>query len=194
MENEFVFDADRTPCKRSGRRSCLSVLLIILIIAILAIGGLVGLFYLAGEPKLFSFGPAIGVIEVKGVIDDSKSLLEKLSQFGRSDNIQAIILRIDSPGGGVAATQEIHREILRIREKKKVIASMGSVAASGGLYIASAANHVIANPATVTGSIGVIMQTVNLQELMGKIGVHSVVIKSGKYKDMGSYARTSTLR
>src|SRR4030043_451118 len=103
--------------------------------------------------------------------------------------VKAIILRIDSPGGGVGPSQEIHREILKIKSKKKVVTSMGSVAASGGYYIACASDLIIANPGTITGSIGVLMQFSNFEELLKKIGIKGVVLKSGEHKDIGSPLR-----
>ena len=109
--------------------------------------------------------------------------------FADQEAIKAIIIRIDSPGGGIGPSQEIYREIMKIRTKKKIIASMGSVAASGGYYVASATDGIVANPGTITGSIGVIMEYANIMEIAKKIGISPVVIKSGKYKDMGSPLR-----
>jgi protease-4 len=106
--------------------------------------------------------------------------------------VKAIILRIDSPGGGVGPSQEIHREVSKAKKKKKVVASMGSVAASGGYYIACASDAIIANPGTITGSIGVVMQFSNFEELLKKIGVKGVVLKSGEHKDIGSPLREMT--
>ncbi len=140
----------------------------------------------------FSTREAVGVVEVKGVITDSEQVIKELVRFRRSDKIKAIILRVDSPGGGVAPTQEIYREIQRTKASKTVIASLGGLAASGGLYVASAADKIVSNPATVTGSIGVIMQMVNIEGILGKVGFQPVVIKSGKYKDIGSSTRTMT--
>jgi protease IV len=111
-----------------------------------------------------------------------------LKRFGDSSSVKAIVLRIDSPGGGVVPSQEIHDAVQRVRNKqnKTVVASMGTVAASGGYYIAAAADRIIANPGTLTGSIGVIMELVNLEGLLKKVGVEGVVVKSGHYKDIGS--------
>lgn len=131
----------------------------------------------------------IGVIEIAGAITDSRKTLENIKSFRKDKHIKAIVVRIDSPGGGVGPSQEIYREIRKTRDEKKVIASMGSVAASGGYYIAAAADGIIANPGTITGSIGVIMGYTNFKALLEKIGLRPVVIKSGAYKDMGSPAR-----
>ncbi len=140
-------------------------------------------------------GKAIGLITLKGVIDDEKgeevvSLLEQGRKDGR---IGAILLRIESPGGMVAPSQEIYQEILKVRSSgKKVVASIGSVGASGGYYAASACDKIFANGGTLTGSIGVIFSFSNLQELMKKVGVKQIVLKSGKFKDVGSPFRELT--
>jgi protease-4 len=133
----------------------------------------------------------IALIRVEGVILDSQTTIGELKRFSENPSVKAIVIRIDSPGGGVVPSQEIHDAVKRIRSKnnKAVIASMGSVAASGGYYIAAATDRIVANPGTLTGSIGVIMETANVEGLLQKIGVEGVVIKSGKYKDVGSPLR-----
>ncbi len=133
----------------------------------------------------------IALIRVEGVIMDSQATVGELKRFSENPSVKAIVLRIDTPGGGVVPSQEIYDAIKRVRNKsnKAVIASMGSVAASGGYYIAAATDRIVANPGTLTGSIGVIMETANVEGLLQKIGVEGVVIKSGKYKDMGSPLR-----
>ncbi|WP_035236900.1 signal peptide peptidase SppA [Desulfobacter vibrioformis] len=131
----------------------------------------------------------IGVVEVTGPIISSKKIIQDLKAFRDDDAIKAIILRIDSPGGGIGPSQEIYRELIKTRAEKKVIASMGSVAASGGYYIACAAQGIVANSGTITGSVGVIMEYANLEQIAKKIGIAPVVIKSGEYKDMGSPMR-----
>ena len=141
-----------------------------------------------GDSKVLSLfsGDGVGVLQVEGAIDDSRFVLAELRRFRETPWIKAVVVRIDSPGGAVAPTQEIFEEIQKIKTKKPCIASMGSVAASGGYYIASACNKILANPGTMTGSIGVIMQLSNFEELMKKIGVKGVNIKSGANKDIGS--------
>lgn len=134
----------------------------------------------------------IAIIEIEGVLVKSKPIIDKLLRYKNNESIKALIIRINSPGGGVGPAQEIHEELLKLKTKKKIIASMESVAASGGYYIACAAHKIIANPGTITGSIGVIIEFANLEELLGKIGLKSVVIKSGKYKDILSPTRTMT--
>ncbi|HUL29986.1 MAG TPA: signal peptide peptidase SppA [Thermodesulfobacteriota bacterium] len=147
-----------------------------------------------GKTGRFAFGDKIAVVEVKGVITQSSGVIEEIEQYTADEGVKAIILRVDSPGGGVGPSQEIYREIMRIKSnsKKKVVTSMGSVAASGGYYIAAASDLIVANPGTITGSIGVIMQFSNLEELLRKIGVKGVVIKSGEHKDIGSPFREMT--
>src|SRR3989338_4401135 len=127
-------------------------------------------------------GGSIGVVEVDGVIMESKKIVQQLKRFEKERSIKGIILRVDSPGGAVGPSQEIHDAILKIRETKPVVASMESVGASGGLYIAVAAERVVANPGTITGSIGVIMNFINLAQLYDWAKVKRYVVKSGKYK------------
>ena len=152
---------------------------------------LIGRYY-GARTGGFTFGDKIAIVEVKGVITQSSGVIEELQQYAQDQGVKAIILRVDSPGGGVGPAQEIYREIIKIRPKKKVVTSMGSVAASGGYYIACASDRIVANPGTITGSIGVIMQFSNLEELLKKIGVKGVVIKSGEHKDIGSPFREMT--
>jgi protease IV len=131
-------------------------------------------------------GDGVGVLQVVGTIDDSQEVTDELRRFREQPWIKAVVVRIDSPGGAVAPTQEIVDEIQRTRKRKPLIASMGGTAASGGYYIASACEKIVANPGTLTGSIGVIMQLNNIEELMKKIGVKGYNIKSGPNKDIGS--------
>src|ERR687892_1558423 len=152
----------------------------------------VGIFFFAyltgGDSKVLSMfgGEGIGVLQIEGTIDDSRDVLRELKRFKEAPWIKAIVVRIDSPGGAVAPTQEIFEEIQKTAKTKPFIASMGAMATSGGYYIAAAADRIVANPGTLTGSIGVIMELANLEGLMKKIGVESVVVKSGRYKDLGS--------
>jgi protease-4 len=130
----------------------------------------------------------VAIVRVEGPILDSYQTVEELKTFAENPLVKAIVVRIDSPGGGVAPSQEIYNAVKRVRKEKNktVIASMGTVAASGGYYIAVATDRILANPGTLTGSIGVIMQLANFQELLEKIGVKNIVVKSGKFKDIGS--------
>lgn len=145
-----------------------------------------------GKTSRFAFGNKIAVVEVRGVITESSGIIEEIHQYQEDDGVKAIILRVDSPGGGVGPSQEIYREISKVKMKKKVITSMGSVAASGGYYIACASDRIVANPGTITGSIGVIMEFTNIEELFKKIGIKGVVLKSGEHKDIGSPFREMT--
>ena len=134
----------------------------------------------------------VGLIEVKGMIIDSREPVRQLRHFLKDDDIKAVVLRIDSPGGVVAPSQEIYEEVRKFAAKKKIIVSMGSLAASGGYYIAAPASMIFANPGTITASIGVIIKLSNIETLMDKIGIKSTVIKTGKYKDSGSPVRDLT--
>ena len=137
-------------------------------------------------------GEQVGVVEVQGIIADAKETIRQLRHFRDDENIRAIVLRVDSPGGVVGPSQEIYREVAKTRQVKKVVASMGAVAASGGYYVVASADGIIANPGTITGSIGVIMEYTNFKELFAKIGLAPVVIKSGDLKDAGSPVRDMT--
>ena len=150
------------------------------------------LFSLGKRDSTFRFGEQVGIIEITGVIADPKQTLTQLKEFRNSDDVKAIVLRINSPGGGVGPSQEIYAEVRKTSRVKKVVASMGAIAASGGYYVASAADHIMASPGSITGSIGVIMEFANLQELFKKIGVSAFVLKSGEYKDTGFPLRKMT--
>lgn len=132
----------------------------------------------------------IALVRIEGPILDSKKTADEIKEYVKDASIKAIVLRIDSPGGAVAPSQEIHESVKKAVEKKKVVVSMGSIAASGGYYIAAPSSRILANPGTLTGSIGVIMEIPNLEGLMNKIGIKSEVIKSGKHKDTGSAMRS----
>ncbi len=139
-----------------------------------------------------SLSDKIGVVNIEGIIVESRQIVEDIDEFRRDDTIRAIVLRIDSPGGGVAASQEIYQAVQAAREKKKVVASLGSIAASGGYMVACAADQIVANPGTVTGSISAIINFPNVEELLKKLGISSSVVKSGKFKDIGSPVRDMT--
>lgn len=129
----------------------------------------------------------VAVIDIEGAISykSGLSVVKAIRKYGEQNNIRAIVFRINSPGGTVGGTQEIYREILRFRKKGKVaVASFGDVAASGGFYIAMACDHVVSNPGTLTGSIGVIINTFNFSNLAKRFGVERIVIKAGRFKDI----------
>lgn len=169
--------------------SLFGVAVFIFIAAYIATVGLGTRSWMLGMP-----GEKIAVVRIEGVILDSNEIIEELKEYRSSDSVKAILLRIDSPGGAVAPSQEIYQEVKKIRDegKKKIVTSMGSVAASGGYYIASASDKIVANPGSITGSIGVILELANISGLMKKVGVESVIVKSGKYKDIGSMFRAMT--
>ncbi len=139
--------------------------------------------------KSIPIGDRVALIRIEGIITDSRDATEEIKEYVKNPSVKAIVLRIDSPGGAVAPSQEIYEEVRKAVAKKKVLVSMGSVAASGGYYIASPATRIIANPGTLTGSIGVIMEIPNITGLMDKLGIKTEVVKSGKHKDMASIFR-----
>jgi protease IV len=153
-------------------------------------------FYLAGEgsPGLSLSGNQIASLTLEGVISDSRDFVDQLKDYGKRSAVKSVVIRINSPGGGVAASQEIYEAIKKFREetKKKVVVSMGSVAASGGYYAACGADKIFANPGTITGSIGVIAEWYNYGDLLRWAKMQDVVIKSGTFKDAGSGTRPLT--
>ena len=173
------------------------------------IGGLLGggVLFIAILIVLLVFGPMlssassfsyngkgrIALIEIRGPISRAQDTISQIIKHREDDSVRAIVLRIESPGGAVAPTQEIFDELRKTREAGKIIvASMGSVAASGGYYIACSADSIIANPGTITGSIGVIMEVPHAEGLLDKVGIGWQVVKSGKHKDIGSLSREMT--
>lgn len=154
---------------------------------------ILGLAFLLGKWDQFG-GPKVALLEVNGLIADSEKVIEQIRHHVENETVRAFVIRINSPGGGVAASQEIYEEIKKVRavHEKPVVASLSTVGASGGYYIAAAANKILANPGSITGSIGVIIQIPNISELLKKVGIGSVVIKSGRYKDLASATRELT--
>jgi protease-4 len=143
----------------------------------------------SSKTDIFTKKDGVGIIELKGLIVSSEQILKHLTEFRNNPNVKSIVLRIESPGGAVGAAQEIYQEVKRTNEVKPVVASMGSMGASGGYYAALGADNIIANPGTMTGSIGVIVKFPNLEGLFEKIGYKSEVIKSGPLKDVGASNR-----
>ncbi|HEY3306896.1 MAG TPA: signal peptide peptidase SppA [Desulfuromonadaceae bacterium] len=144
---------------------------------------------LLGETDKLPGKTGVGLVEVKGMILDSRETIRQLHHFLKQDSVKAVVLRVDSPGGVVAPSQEIYEEVKKFASKKKIIVSMGSLAASGGYYISAPATLIYANPGTITASIGVILKLSNIETLMDKIGIKSYTLKTGKYKDSGSPLR-----
>lgn len=174
------------PGRRGGRRPVLRGCAVVL-------GALAGFFLLlillSRVDGLGGGSGNVGLVRITGLITESDGAVEQIRKFAKDDSVRAIVLRVNSPGGGVGPSQEIHEEIRKLRGKKVVVTSMGALAASGGYYIASASEKIFANPGTITGSIGVIMNFVNVRDLVEKIGIKGMVVKSGEYKDIGSPVR-----
>lgn len=172
--------------------------ILIFIIAV-CIGGVLSLFMLVYMSRLLpeqqplALGSKVGLVEVTGTIVNSGPVVDEILRFARDDGIKAIVVRLESPGGVVAASQEIYDQLRKVRaEGKPVVASMGGIAASGAYYVACGADSIVANPGTLTGSIGVIMTFPNTQELFKKIGIDMQVVKTGEFKDIGSMSRPLT--
>jgi protease-4 len=165
---------------------------VLILLVIVLLGSIAWFSYLRGRDSGLVFGDKVAVVEIKGVVADAEPTIENLTNFTKDDSVKALVLRIESPGGGVSPSQELYEEVRRTVQKKPVVVSMGAVAASGGYYIAAAAQKIYANPGTITGSIGVILQFTNLEELFRKIGFRMEIVKSGPYKDVGNPAREMT--
>jgi protease-4 len=176
------------------RRGCIwgwligvGALLVIFLITIVAVESLLG------ERVSFpAYGARVGLVRIEGVLESADGVIDDLKAM-QSAGVSALVLRIESPGGGVAASQEIYDYLVRLRDDgMPLVVSMGAIAASGGYYVACPADSIIANAGTLTGSIGVVMSFTNMEELFGKIGLDFEVIKSGRYKDTGSWSRSMT--
>jgi protease IV len=174
------------------KRSPVVLLLMLGVILAFCIGVALLSLPLTGKQGLLAKTNKVGVVEVIGPISDAKATLNHLKKFRENDAIKSIVMRINSPGGAVGPSQEILAEINRTREKKKVVASLGTVAASGGYYIASGADVIMADPGTLTGSIGVIMNFTNFEKLTQKLGIDLFNLHAGKFKDVGSPTRPMT--
>jgi protease-4 len=161
-------------------------------VLVLFLAAIFMIVFVNGGNSSMPWGEGVGVVEVKGVIIDSQETVKQLNEFRKNDKVKAVVLRIDSPGGVVGPSQEIYAEVKKLGAKKKVVVSMGSLAASGGYYIAAPASVIMANSGTITGSIGVLMKFSNIEGLMGKIGMKAFTLKTGKYKDAGSPVRPMT--
>ena len=167
----------------------------LLLFLIFFIIGIMGMMGTGTRTTWIGFGDKIAVVPIEGQIFESDRVVSQLRDYADNGSVKGILIRINSPGGVVSPAQEIYDEIKRIRAEydKPVVVSMGSVAASGGLYIACAGDFVFANPGTLTGSIGVILQYPIMEGLMDKIGVDHETIKSGDVKDVGSPFRQPTV-
>jgi protease-4 len=177
---------------RQLKRVIVGAAVALVLFAILVAGAAVAM---SRDGGLFGpIGDRVALIRLQGVIYDSRPVIKDLQRYADDDRVKAIVLRVDSPGGGVAASQEIYQELMRLRQEKHktIVVSMGSVAASGGYYVSCAADHVVANPGTITGSIGVIAEWYNYGSLLNWAGLKPEVVKSGTYKDIGSPMRPMT--
>jgi protease-4 len=172
----------------------------VVLLTILLYVGILGLFLAvvsailrAPESGGLAFGPRVAVVELEGIILDVDDILRDLKSHRDNPLVRAVVVRINSPGGVVAPTQELYRSLQQLRQAgKPVVASLGAVAASGGYYVAVAADSIYANPGTLTGSIGVVMQMANVETLMKKVGVEYIVVKAGQFKDIGNFSRPMT--
>jgi protease-4 len=186
-----------TPQKSSGQ-GCRIVLLVTLLVAVVIGMGVLAIVFFVSHARgsgvsVFVSRESVAVLEVEGPIFDVRDQLKQLKDYADNSSVKAIVVRVNSPGGSVAPSQELFEELKRVRDKgKKVVVSMGSVAASGGYYVACAANEIYANPGTITGSIGVIAEFPIIEGLMDKIGIKFETIKTGKFKDSGSAFRPMT--
>ncbi len=162
----------------------------LLLISIVGVGLLFFLLIARTLVRSAPIGDKVAVIDVTGTISRTETIIDQIHQYRDDQGVKAIVLRINSPGGSVAPVQEIHSELKKL--EKPIVASMSSTAASGGYYIAAIADEILANPGTLTGSIGVIMQFTKLKGLYEKIGLEQQVVKSGKFKDTGSPLRDLT--
>jgi protease-4 len=167
-----------------------------LLIIVFGVAALIVFSWLFSEPydeTASTTGEKVAVVTLNEPIHSSGEIVRQFKKYRENKSVKAIVFRVDSPGGGIAASQEIYEEVKKTRESgKPVVVSMGEVAASGGYYVSLGANTIVANPGTLTGSIGVIIQYFQVEELMKKIGVDAPTYKSGKYKDLGSPFRRST--
>ncbi len=166
------------------------------VISVLFLIVMIGMFSGDGDLQFTGLGGSVAVVEMFGVMDENtgRPVIRQLDRWEDNNSIKAVVIHVESPGGGVSISQELHDAILRIRENKPVVVSMGAVAASGGYYIACAADRVIANPGTLTGSIGTVMSFHTYKDLMEKLGIGMETIKSGELKDVGTYSRSMTKR
>lgn len=171
---------------KMSRHPILYSILALGVVMLLFVGFVSTLFYWMEGGATFIPGGHVAVLKVEGPIFDSKDILEEINKYKKNDSIKAVVLRIDSPGGAVAPSQEIFEEVKKLKKKKKVIVSMGTMAASGGYYIAAAGDYIMASRGTITGSIGVIMESMGVNRLAEWAMLENRVIKTGKFKDVGS--------
>ena len=166
------------------KKTCL--IISVILVVLLTISGIITLI---SDNSVSFGGNKIALVRIEGPILDSEKAMEEIKKYSKDSSVKAILLRVNSPGGAVAPSQEIYVEVKKAVEKKPVVISMGAVAASGAYYISAPASRIVANPGTITASIGVIMEIPNFSGLMQKVGIKSEVIKSGRHKDLASAFR-----
>ena len=173
-----------------------SLLIVVIVFLIFGMGALAIFLFLSNsndDTWVLPSRDSVAIIDVEGAIFDVSEPLKQIKSYVDNSSVKALVVRVDSPGGSVAASQELYEELRRAKDKgKKVVVSMGAVAASGGYYVACAADEIYANPGTITGSIGVIAEFPNVEGLMDKIGIRLETLKTGKFKDTGSAFRPMT--
>lgn len=169
-----------------------TVLVLLFVFIPLFLGAIVAVSQRGSEASFSVTKHNVAVVELKGIIDSSKDVLDQLYKEAHNPKSEGIVLRIDSPGGAVGPSQDIYNAVLKLKSKKPIVASMGALAASGGFYSAIGASKVLAQPGTMTGSIGVILQIPNFSKIMNVVGVDVATIKSGKLKDAGNTFRPMT--
>src|SRR5206468_7655601 len=164
--------------------------LVLLAVIVIAVALTIG----SDDGADFAFSDRLQVVDIEGELSQSRPILEQLKRYEDSNSVKAILLNIDSPGGGVAVSQELYAEIRRLREKKDktVVAYLSSTGASGAYYVACAADKIVANPGTIVGSIGVIAEWVNYQDLLQWAKVKEIVFQTGAFKDTRSPTRALT--
>ena len=182
MSQTYTYPYEKVPFRK--RRPKLFIALILLLLLLLVWIGLT-VWSVLDEKGAFS-GPRLGLVKVEGFIGDAEHATAWIEKLRKNPSVAGVLVRVDSPGGAVAPSQELYSAVKRLAESKPVVVSMGSVAASGGYYIAVAGKEIFASPSTLTGSIGVRLQVTNVQGLMERIGVSSESLTTGKFKASGS--------
>ncbi len=180
------------PVRQPFRRRHPKTFFFLLLLGLLILAGAAGRTYDVLDSRGILSGPRLAVVEVNGMIVDSAETLRWIYRVEEDPSIKGVLLRINSPGGAVVPSQEIYSAVKRLKSKKPVVVSMGTTAASGGYYIAVAGDYLVANPSTLTGSIGVKMELTNLEELLGHLGVKPQTLSTGKLKDAGTPFRPMT--
>lgn len=171
----------------SQRHPFLFGFLLLTAVMVLVVGAMAAIqYFLRDNSKKLFHGQSFGLVNIVGMIDDCRRVNEWMAELRDDARVRGVVLRVDSPGGGVSASQEIYRAVKKLAQHKPVVVSMGSVAASGGYYVSCPATAIVANPGTITGSIGVRMEMSNVMGLMDKLGIMHNSVTSGKLKDAGS--------